>query len=218
VKNLKRILQSFLLAMASGVCIGMGGSVYLLQENRMVGALFFTVGLFTILWFGFSLYTGMVGYLTDRLTEKKPCYLLELLLVWLGNFAGTVSVAFLLCLTRMGEELSRSANALVITKLHDTWYSLLILGIFCGMLMFIAVDTYKKTVGTTPLLACIAVVIGVAVFILAGFEHSIADMFYAAVADRIGEMLVPILIITVGNAVGANLIPVIMKLTVRSRT
>jgi len=213
MKILKRILRTFLLAVASGLCIGVGGSVSLLQENRVVGALFFTVGLFTILFFNFSLYTGMVGYLGDRLLEKKPRYLGTLLCVWGGNFAGTVLMASLMRLTRAGEMLSSSANALLDAKLNDSWYSLLILGFFCGMMMFLAVDIYKKKCDSSPLLACVAVILGVVVFILAGFEHSIADMFYAAMAGRIVEMLVPILIITAGNAIGGNLIPMILRLT-----
>ena len=213
MNSLKAILKTFLLAMCSGICIGIGGAVYLMLENKTVGALFFTVGLFTILIFGFKLYTGMVGYLFDRLLEKKPQYLGTVACVWLGNFAGTALAAGTFHLTRLQPALKSAAQAALHPKLNDTWYSLLLLGIFCGILMFIAVDTYNKKIGTHPMLACIAVVLGVAVFILAGFEHSIADMFYAAMAGNVIDMILPILIITLGNAIGGNLIPVILRLT-----
>ena len=212
MKTLKMILKIFLLALASGLCIGVGGTVSLLQENRVIGALFFTVGLFTILIFGFNLYTGMVGYLVDRLIEKKPRYLGTVLLVWLGNFAGTALSACVMRLTRNGEQLQLAAARLMESKLSGTWYSLLILGVFCGLLMFLAVDTYKKHHKEYPVLAYIAVILGVVVFILAEFEHSIADMFYAVMAGKVVESLVPILIITLGNAIGGNLIPVILRL------
>jgi len=213
MNSLKAILKTFLLAMCSGICIGIGGAVYLILENKTVGALFFTVGLFTILIFGFRLYTGMVGYLFDRLLEKKPQYPGTLLCVWLGNFAGAALSAGALHLTRFQPVLKGAANAVLQAKLDDTWYSLLLLGIFCGIMMFLAVDTYQKQISTNPLLACIAVVLGVSVFILAGFEHSIADMFYAVMAGNVIDMLLPILIITLGNAIGGNLIPVIRWLT-----
>jgi len=212
MKTLKMSFKIFLLALASGLCIGVGATVSLLQSNQLVGAIFFTVGLFTILIFGFNLYTGMVGYLVDHLIEKKPHYLGTLLLVWLGNFAGTALAACVMGLTRNGERLRLAASHLMGIKLNDTWYSLLILGVFCGVLMFLAVDTYKKHHKDYPILAYIAVILGVVVFILAGFEHSIADMFYAVMAGKVAESLVPILIITLGNAVGGNLIPVIQRL------
>ena len=65
MKRLQSILKTFFLATCSGICIGIGGAVYLTLENKIVGAFLFTVGLFTILIFGFKLYTGMVGYLAD---------------------------------------------------------------------------------------------------------------------------------------------------------
>lgn len=213
MKTLKMSFKTFLLALASGLCIGVGGTVSLLQENPVIGALFFTVGLFTILIFGFNLYTGMVGYLVDRLIEKKPRYLGALVLVWLGNFSGTALMACLVRLTRNGEELRMAAERVMESKLNDTWYSLLILGIFCGMLMFLAVDTYQKHHKEYPVLAYIAVILGVVVFILAGFEHSIADMFYAVLAGKVTDFLVPLLIITLGNAIGGNLIPLILRAT-----
>ena len=211
--SVKSIWNTFLLAVASGLCIGIGGSVSLMQSNALVGAIFFTVGLFTILIFGFNLYTGMVGYLGDRLIGKKPGYLATLLWVWLGNFAGTALVACVMRLPRNGDRLRLAAASLMDAKLNDTWYSLLILGVFCGTLMFLAVDTYKNHHKDYPILAYIAVILGVVVFILAGFEHSIADMFYAVLSGKITESIVPILIITVGNAIGGNLIPLILRLT-----
>ena len=212
MKSIVSIFKTFLLAIGSGLCIGIGGSVALMQSNQLVGAIFFTVGLFAILIFGFNLYTGMVGYLFDRMLEKKPSYLGILLTVWLGNFAGTAIAALAVSVTRNGNALKAAADRVLAAKLSDTWYSLLILGVFCGMLMFFAVDTYKKHHEKYPLLSYIAVILGVVVFILAGFEHSIADMFYAVMAGKVEQMLVPILIITLGNAIGGNLVPILLKL------
>ena len=213
MKRLQSILKTFFLAICSGICIGMGGAVYLTLENKTVGAFMFTVGLFTILIFGFKLYTGMVGYVSDSLLEKNFGYLGTVVCVWLGNFAGTALTAGAFHLTRLKPTLQAAARKSLEAKLEDSWYSLLLLGVFCGILMFIAVDTYKKKFHSHPLLACIAVVLGVVVFILAGFEHSIADMFYAVMAGQSKEMLIPILIITLGNAIGGNLIPLVLRMT-----
>ena len=162
--------------------------------------------------FKFNLFTGMVGYLSDRLFEKEWGYLFSLVLVWIGNFLGTGLVAALVRLTRLGTQLSIKSLSLVETKLADRWYSLLILGVFCGMLMYIAVDTYKKNIGTKDFLCCIAVFMGVMVFILAGFEHSIADMFYFVLSGKMLESLGALAFITLGNAIGGNLIPLTHRL------
>lgn len=210
--NLTKHLRTFLLAIAAGFCIGIGGTVFLMQTDKFAGAFLFSVGLLTILIFKFNLFTGMVGYLSDRLFEKEWGYLFSLVLVWLGNFVGTGLVAALVRLTRIGTQLAIKSLSLVETKLADRWYSLLILGIFCGMLMYIAVDTYKKNIGTKDFLCCIAVFMGVMVFILAGFEHSIADMFYFVLSGKTLECLGALGFITLGNAIGGNLIPLVLRL------
>ena len=213
MKCLKQSLSTLILAMAAGFCIGIGGIVFLAQENKFAGAFLFAVGLLTILVFRFNLFTGMVGYLTDNLMEKKFGYLFTLLLVWVGNFLGTAVAAGLVSLTRLQAALKLKCDPIVAVKLADSWYSLLILGIFCGILMFIAVDTFKKRIGEKDFLCCIAVFMGVMVFILAGFEHSIADMFYFWLSGTIHRAIVPLLLITLGNAIGGNLIPLVLKAT-----
>lgn len=47
-----RALKLFVSSVLGGACIGLGGVAYLSLENRLAGALFFTVGLFTICTFG----------------------------------------------------------------------------------------------------------------------------------------------------------------------
>ncbi len=210
---LKNSAKTLLLSLAAGFCIGVGGIVFLAQENRFAGAFLFAVGLLTILIFRFNLYTGMVGYLFERLTEKKPAYLFTLLLVWLGNFGGTALAALSVRASRLSDALVPKSVSLVDVKLADTWYSLVILGILCGLLMYIAVDTFKKRIGEKDFLCCVAVFMGVMVFILAGFEHSIADMFYFCLSGKVVEALPALLWITLGNTVGGNLIPMIARAT-----
>ncbi len=208
---LKREVKNFILAVCAGICIGIGGTVFLATPNNIIGAFLFCIGLITILVFKFNLYTGMLGYVLDN----KPSYLLTVLVVWCGNFAGTALTAFLVRSTRIGDALVKRAGGIVQIKLDDKLMSLFILGIFCGILMFVAVDTFKKNVEVKDTLIVYAVVMGVMVFIVAGFEHSIADMFYFALAGKIKECLLSLLVITLGNFVGGNLIPAVKKLTAK---
>ena len=53
-------IKTFVYAILAGVSIAIGGTVFLSVENKMIGALLFTVGLFTVCTFGFNLFTGKV--------------------------------------------------------------------------------------------------------------------------------------------------------------
>lgn len=201
MKKLKNVLGTFALAVLAGNMIGIGGAVYLATDNKVVGALMFTVGLYTICIQELNLFTGKVGYLPER----KPAYLIDLLIIWCGNLAGTFVDACLLSLTRFSVY-AKAAEALCEIKLEDGFLSLFMLGIFCGILMFAAVDGYAKT--KNPII----LFLGVATFILCGFEHCIADMFYFSFAkvwsvSTFGRVIV----ITLGNAIGGMLIPVVKK-------
>lgn len=204
----KKLVKVFLPAVYSGLCIGIGGMVYLGCDNKVVGAFMFSIGLLTILIFGFNLYTGKVGYIC----QNKPSYIGEVALIWLGNFAGTYIMALLCRLTRIGDGLAAKCQGMVDSKLNDSLLSLFILAVFCGMLMFIAVDTYKKNVGKKDTLIVLVAMMGVVVFILAGFEHCVADMFYFALVGAFPKAFLPLFVMTLGNALGGNLIPLCQNL------
>ena len=79
-------------------------------------------------------------------------------------------------------------------------------GIFCGILMFIAADVYKTKKSYLGAFICVPV------FILAGSEHSIADMFYFCSAGVFTlDALCFILLVALGNAIGGVIIPVFQK-------
>ena len=206
---LKYYLNILLLAIAAGMSISLGGAVYLTSTNKILGAFLFSVGLCTILVFKFKLFTGVVGYIPNN----KPVYIIEVVITWIGNLLGTFGFATLMSFTRISEKLNEAAVSSTDTKLADGPVSLIILGIFCGLLMFIAVDTYKKYIDTKPFNAVFMEVMCVTVFILAGFEHSIADMYYFAAAGRYLESFSVLGLVTVGNAIGGMLIPVIYKIS-----
>ena len=96
-------------------------------------------------------------------------------------------------------------------KLNDSLFSILILSIFCGILMFIAVDTFKESQGST--IKVIAVFVPVMVFILSGFEHVIANMYYFAIANTwTFDTIIALIVMTIGNSIGGMLIPIYQRL------
>lgn len=195
MKNLKTLI----LAIVGGFAIGIGGVIFLSLENKMVGAFMFTVGLYTICAHGLNLFTGKIGYIL----ENKSSYLIDLALIWLGNFIGTFISAQMVLQTRIAK-IQEVAQTICDVKCNDSYMSLFILAIFCGFLMFVAVDGYKRLQNPILLFICVAT------FILCGFEHCIADMFYFSLANMWnGNTILMILIITLGNAVGSVFIPAI---------
>ncbi len=200
--SIKKIVRDFILALFAGLCIGVGGTMYLTLENKIAGSIFFSFGLIALLVFGFNLYTGKVGYILTN----KPSYLIEVFVTWVGNLAGTYLFAVLVRQTRIFKTIQEHAVPLVEKKQNDNLMSLFILGIFCGLLMFIAVDTFKKYYQTQGFLCVYLAVFCVVVFILSGYEHCVADMYYFALADKLGACFVPLVVITIGNTIGGSLI------------
>ncbi len=195
-------LRVFLSALLAGVCIALGGAVFLSVENRVVGALLFTVGLFTICVFGLHLFTGKVCYVFDR----DLSYAIDLIFVWLGNLAGTFLAAWAMGRTRIGPALAQRAGELCQTKLADSPVSLFVLAIFCNIMIYIAVEGFRAA--PHDLGRYLALFLGVSVFILCGFEHCVADMYYFSAAHAwSGKTLAYLLVMTAGNAVGGVLFP-----------
>ena len=202
---MKKFIDIFLRAFATGIAIAVGGIVYLSCDNKYIGALLFGTGLFVILSFGFNLFTGKVGYAV----EKNPSFVIDLFIIWLGNFCGTAVSALLVRNTRICC-ISDKAAKLCDTKLNDTPISIFILAIFCGMLMFIAADGYKTISNSVGKI--LAIFLPVIVFILSGFEHCVANMFYFTLAEAWSTKTFGYLIImTLGNAAGGMMIPILRK-------
>ncbi len=204
--RVRKYLQTFVLAVLAGIAIGIGGIGYLSLENKVAGALLFTVGLYTICAHGLNLFTGKVGYLVQQELSVLPGYLMDLAVIWAGNLAGTFFTAYAVLETRICG-ISQAAEALCTTKTQDSFQSLFLLALFCGFLMFAAVDGYKTTKHPAVLFT------GVAAFILCGFEHCVADMFYFSIAGAwSAHSLLCMLVITAGNAAGGMLIPLCKKI------
>ncbi len=194
-------IKTFAYSIIGGGSIAIGGAAFLSVESKVVGALFFVVGLFVICTMGFSLFTGKVCYVF----ENNADYALNLLLIWLGNIIGAFIVGEALRATRIAG-ISEKAAAMCRMKLDDSLFSIFILAIFCNILIYVAVDGYRNN--PHEIGKYIALFFGVTVFIICGFEHCVANMFYISLARMwSAEALIFILVNSLGNAVGGALLP-----------
>ncbi len=197
-------LKTFVFAILAGAAIAIGGAAFLSVESKILGSVLFTVGLFTVCTFGLNLYTGKVCYVF----ENKLGYALDVVIIWLGNLVGTFLMAQAYLATRIGPAMAVKALSLCEAKLGDGLVSIFILAIFCNVMIFIGVDGFKRN--PHEIGKYLALFFGVVVFIICGFEHCVANMFYFSVAGVWSAKAFGYLIVmTLGNAVGGVIFPLL---------
>lgn len=188
-------------SLAAGFLISIGGSVFLGCEDKAVGAVLFTVALLTICKMKLYLFTGKIGFIAESFKKEDSLHLITGLL---GNYVA--ATLFGLMIKYAIPTSSEKALAICEKKLTQAPLQTFILGIFCGALMYIAIKIYKDN-------SLVGILFGVPVFILAGFEHSIADMFYFAAGGLFSAKYVLFLVLVVlGNTVGGVILPVFKRL------
>ena len=99
---MKYLVKSIL----AGIMIGIGATTYLSLENKIVGSVLFSIGLFVILIKELNLYTGKVGYIFNN----NLSYLKEVIITLIGNFMGTFLVGSILKLTRISSIIAPEAE------------------------------------------------------------------------------------------------------------
>lgn len=172
----------------AGLMIGIGGIIYLSLNNPIIGAFLFSFGLLTIIIQQFNLFTGKIGFI------KTKEQLFKIPIIIFGNFIGT----FIMSIMAKIANLPISADVICFNKLSNNIFNVFILAIFCGIMMYLAVDNYNKSKNI------ICIILPVVIFILAGFEHSIANMFYFSLAGVWNiKAFCYIIIMICGNAFGA---------------
>ncbi|BCR35414.1 formate/nitrite transporter family protein [Mariniplasma anaerobium] len=194
---MKHTYQTLMLALFSGILVGIGGILYVSSSNKIIGGVLFSFALLLIVSRGYYLFTGKVGYLLPY--KKGNLKLIGLTL--LGNTVGISLISALFLLSGKNNALL-NAQYIFAGKLAQSWLETLVLAIFCGFMMYLAVDSYDKI--KNQIASVFVVIFAVVIFIVAGFEHSIADMSYLVLSKTFTfESLLFIGIVIIGNLIGA---------------
>lgn len=209
------VRNSMLKSILAGIMIGISCTIYLSVENKVIGALLFSFGLLIILFFNFRLYTGIIGYANK---QKHILSYLPYFYTWMGNFMG--ASIYSACIVYCRPEIIYKANEIIHTKFQYDCIQLFILSLFCGMLMFIAVDNYMKS--DSPLQMVLGVFLCISAFIISGFEHSIADIVYCVMGSLTesdwSASAILISVVTIGNSVGAILTRLLIENASKDRS
>jgi formate/nitrite transporter FocA (FNT family) len=188
------IMAGLMIAIAAGMYLKVGGAV---------GACLFAIGLLTILFFKFHLFTGKAGLLAEKKISGWG-----LTKVYIGNLIGCYFGTFILAFA--GLPIFEAGAAIHNIRITNPWFVNIALGFLCGMLMTIAVRQYEKAPYTT--------IMCVAGFILLGANHCVADMVYMFMhfglngwTDHPEAAVIALLCTTIGNIIGCNTIPLAIK-------
>ena len=196
MKEIVDVLRSSVLA---GVCIGIAGLGYLVTRD-IIGSVLFAFGLLTVVGYKLKLYTGTAGFIQKGEVGK-------LLLILLGNIFGCLLVSLMARMSPL--EVQESAQSVLEGRLAIGPLRGGVLAIGCGFIMTTAV-TFARQGNNLPLL------FGVPLFIVCGFPHCVADVFYYLTVpfsfwgEHLGEILLFYVSIVIGNFIGCNFYRLVM--------
>lgn len=199
------MLKKILDGISAGILVSIGGCVFLAcyNDNKYIGAVMFSVALLFICLKGYSLFTGKIGYLLENHTKD------DIATTFLGLFGNAIATCLLGMAIRYAlPNFGEIAETICTAKLDQQIPHTLIRSAFCGILMYLAVSVYREGKGIS------GIFFAVPVFILSGFEHSIANMFYFGASGIFSlEAFVYIWVVILGNSVGGMLFPAISLLS-----
>lgn len=177
---------------------------------KLLGAASFATALILIVLLGGELFTGTNFVMGVSLYENKV-NILGAIRIWVFAYIGNFIGIFLLALIIVGSGASRDLFAaylavIVPGKLAGTWYALLLKGIMCNFLVCMGVYAGLKLKSESG--KCIAILVVITTFVLAGFEHSVANMatfsLYALLVPSpdFGGIAWNMIWVTLGNLIG----------------
>ena len=156
---------------------------------------------------GYNLYTGKIGYLFDN----KKNYVIDICLIWLGNLVGTLILSLFVNFTHLFDKIKPSVETIIATKTNQGYLSAFLLAILCGVIIYLSVENYKQNPHEFG--KYLGILLLIPLFIICGFEHCVADMFYFfLIPDSIGTKLLYLLTITIGNSIGSIVLNELKKI------
>lgn len=222
-KAKKPSFKILLLAIMAGAFIAFGSvgnlivSANLFPINpgiaRLIGACVFPVGLIGIVLLGYELFTSnsilIAAVFKKKISIAKMMYLLALIFV--GNLIGGSLIALVSYLTHaLDADGIKLLSSMAHHKVTTTWYLLIIKGILCNVLVCAAgVMAYRAKDIVSKIFA---IFFPIMLFIVLGYDHSVANMLYLPLAYLLksGISLLDIgynlFFVTIGNFIGGAMV------------
>ncbi len=183
---------TFALSVLAGAFIAMGavfattttagGSDLPYGVARLLGGLTFSMGLILVVVAGAELFTGNNLIVMAWASRRVSTLMLarNWVIVYAGNFVGAIATAALLYAGRQyelgGGLIGDQALSIAATKTGYGWWQAFVLGMFCNALVCMAVWLCYSARSTAD--KVLAIIPPIAAFVAAGFEHSVANMYF----------------------------------------
>ncbi|MFN8494494.1 MAG: formate/nitrite family transporter [Caldilineaceae bacterium] len=154
--------------------------------TRLLVGLSFCLGLILVIVGGAELFTGnnliVMAWASGKVTTKA--LLRNWSIVYLGNFVGSLGTALLLFASKQytfgGGAVGVNALTIANTKVHFGFIQALALGALCNALVCLAIWLTFSARSTGDKI--LAIIFPITAFVTAGFEHSIANMYFIPMA------------------------------------
>lgn len=220
--NLKTSAMIYL-GILAGVYIGFGGLANTIISQtlggidpglaKFAGAAVFPVGLILVVVAGAELFTG--NNLMSLAVMNKKITLSQMFrnwsVVWIANLVGSVLLALVVFYGGvLGGDAGTKAIAIAESKASLDIMSLILRGVLCNILVVLAV--WLATSSQDVISKLFACWFPIMLFVLCGFEHSVANMFFIPMGMllgakvTIGALIKNLVFVTIGNIIGGAII------------
>lgn len=187
--------MKFIKSILAGIFISIGATAFLITKNAFI----FTIGIFLVFNFNTILITG---YVPSSVYNSK-FNTLDTLQIALGNLIGSCLFGILIANTRLITAIKPIADTLISTKTNDSLLSIFILSILCVALIGYGVIGANKT--KSYLSKMFALMFPTFIFVVCGFEHMVANMFYITLANKFIVSMPFLTVSILGNVIGGLL-------------
>jgi formate transporter len=218
-------LTQALLGVLAGAFVGLGALMFTLVASdaslgfvaaRLLGGLVFSLGLVLVTVAGAELFTGnnliVMAWASGQVSTGE--LLRNWALVCAANFVGAVGLALLVWLSGHASmnqgAIARAAIRIASAKAELPWVEAFFRGVLCNVLVCMAV--WMAFAGRSVTDKVVAIVFPISAFVAAGFEHSIANMYFFPLAILLGapldlaDMAGNLLPVIAGNIVGGSVL------------
>ncbi|MCJ2376473.1 formate/nitrite transporter family protein [Vibrio sp. ZSDZ34] len=189
------LLSMIMLGILAGAFIGLGGLYFTIVKSdaslgfaaqQVLGGLTFSLGLILVIVAGAELFTGnnllAMAWADGKITT------IELVRNWVvvcaANFVGAIGVAALVYLSGHADmnqgAIAETYAKIAAAKCEMSFWNAFFRGVLCNILVCMAV--WMALAGRSVVDKAVAIIFPISAFVAAGFEHSIANMYFIPLA------------------------------------
>jgi formate/nitrite transporter len=188
-------LPLLMLGLLAGAFIGLGGMFFVIVKSdaslsfaisQLLGGFVFCLGLILVVIAGAELFTGnnllAMAWADGQITSREV--LRNWVLVCAANLIGTTGLALLVYLSghthANGGAIGNTVLKIALAKQNLVWHEAFFKGVLCNVLVCMAV--WMAMAGRSVVDKVLAIIFPITAFVAAGFEHSIANMYFMQLA------------------------------------